>query len=283
MGSCRIVNPGILTTVQDLGRPGHNFYAIPGSGAMDRQAHHQANLMVGNDISFPTIECALRGPEIEFLDEATIALTGAGFNWKLNNSTVPRYKTLNVSKGDILKGGFAKDGLRAYLAISGKIITPVAHGSASSYAPLSFGLNEGKGLAKGSLIEWQHENKSVPEVTLLAPPTPTTISVNRGPEYVYLNKKIVNLWMGSEFSISSESNRMGARLNGPALSCDHRLGSSVPVLPGFIQLTPAGQMIVVLYDGQTTGGYPRIGYLNSVNLNKLNQLGFNQSFTFDFS
>jgi allophanate hydrolase subunit 2 len=124
-----IHDAGPLTTIQDLGRPGHLRVGIPESGPMDREAFVLANRLVGNADGAAGLECTLMGPRVEFTDERGVAVTGAEMPVALNGATVPRWRAFRVRPGDALKLGFAKSGVRAYLAVSGGIDTPAALGS----------------------------------------------------------------------------------------------------------------------------------------------------------
>jgi len=269
-----------MTTIQDLGRTGVNFYAIPASGVMDVSAAKMANLIAGNNPSDALIECSLVGPTILFNAPTTIALTGAHMKWQLNNLAVERNTSIEINSGDILKGAYATEGLRAYIAIRGRIKSDRHYDSCSSYSYAGLGYSQGAPLAKDHILEWLPSGNAPIHIALTIPTKKQKILIHPGPEYDLLSEASKKLLHSASFSVSSESNRMGARLVGPELLASSQLDHSVPTLPGFIQLLPSGQLIVLLKDGQTTGGYPRVAYITSEELDHFNQLPFNRSFMF---
>ena len=281
MGSCRIIKPGLLTTVQDLGRKGHRYHAIPQSGVMDRQSAILAHRLLANPPSLPLLECTVNGPTLEFLTPATLVITGAPMQWQLNGKVVPENLAFNVGPGDILKSGFARQGLRSYLAIKGRIESEFHFDSASTYAYAGLGHGHGRALQKGQMLSWTETNHKLRHQPALHELTKDTISLVKGPEYDYLTAQSKAALMEQPFIVTPQSNRMGARLATKSLlSSLKTLKNSVPILQGMIQLPPDGMPIVVLQDGQTTGGYPRIAYIPSSELDYFNQIAFNRPFYF---
>lgn len=280
MNSCKFLKPGILTTVQDSGRPGLAYYAIPSSGPMDRSAAQLANTLVGNETNAALIEFNLSGGTIHFNNAATIAVTGADMNWQLNGKALELNQTTSIEKDAILKGSYAKDGQRGYLAIKGHISGRKQLGSYSTYGYASLGYNNGKPILKDHILEWESSENETQLITLSKKIINDSISIYRGPEYDLLTGAARKILTKSKYSLSADSNRMGARLKGAKLEATRPLTESVAVLPGFIQLTPSGQPIVILQDGQTTGGYPRIAYIKEEQLGNFNQLKTHQEFTF---
>jgi allophanate hydrolase subunit 2 len=128
-----VINPGLFTTVQDLGRNGFQRYGVPVSGAMDQYAFTAANFLVKNDSNQACLEITMLGPELEFLNDAQIAITGASFSITLNGDDVACWRTLQVYSGDVLSFGSLKGGCRAYLAVRGGISVPILLGSRSTY------------------------------------------------------------------------------------------------------------------------------------------------------
>jgi biotin-dependent carboxylase-like uncharacterized protein len=259
------IRSGLLTTVQDLGRSGSRFYAIPSSGVMDGNAARIALLLLQEQMDAPVIECTSLAPAIRFHGPARIALTGADFHWTINDQPVALNAVLDIMDGDVLVGKHASDQLRGYLSVAGKWTGEPVYGSHSTYLNGKFGGYEGRILQKGDRIEWIYK-----EAQDLGVPV---IGVRKGPEFEWLSEKAKSILFNSPFTIGVESNRMGARLQGPILeSKSYQLVDSAPVLPGFIQLPPTGQPIVVLQDGQVTGGYPRIAYIPERYLGIFNQI-----------
>ena len=282
MGSGLIIKAGSLTLIQDLGRKGSAYYAIPCSGVMDKQAASIANTLVDNPIKAPVIECTLQGPTISFENAVSIAITGADMQWKINEERIALNIPHQLISGDILSSGYARGQLRAYIAIKGNIVSDFHFDSCASYTSAALGHNQGQPLSKGDYIRWTTPSKTIHSNPQLADlEIPQQININKGPEFHFLTKASSQALLQSEFKVGPDSNRMGARLIGKKIELSQILVDSVPVLPGFIQLPPNGQPIVVLQDGQTTGGYPRIAYLNSAELNSFNRLPIGQPFRFN--
>ncbi len=273
MPKLEIIKPGLMTSIQDLGRNDLAYFAIPKSGVMDVNAAKIALLLLNLDADSPLIECTSIGPHILFHDDGEIAITGADFNWTLNDKVVRPNVVFEIKKGDLLKSQVAKDGLRGYIAVKGKLNLEKVYDSFSTYTNAKIGGHEGRLLKKGDVLEW--ENEEVEKVNY------KTILIKPGPEFLSLSENAKQDFLSNIYKIGRDSNRMGIRLEGaPLKETIARLKNSVPVLPGFIQLPPSGLPIIVLQDGQTTGGYPRIAYVSQVYLSKLNQipLGGNMKF-----
>lgn len=284
MGELTVVKPGLQAQIQDQGRPGLAFYAIPKSGPLDGPSADLANVLLGNEQIASVIECHFVPPTLRFESTATICLTGAAMGWTINGRPVKRFRTIPVSSGSLLSGEAAKEGCRAYIGVRGFIETERTYGSAACCETAGFGGNHGRALKAGDRIRWSEAQPLVADVAV-------DIQTNHerklgfrlipGPEFEWLDQKSQRAVFESTFQVTASSNRMGARLAGPVLSSNGRvLDHSVPVLPGMIQLPPSGQPIVVLNDGQTTGGYPRIGYLPGSQLGAFCQCTIGENFSF---
>lgn len=282
MGELTVVKSGLQAQIQDRGRPGLAFYAIPKSGPLDGPSADLANVLLENDPTAPVIECHFVPPTLRFETAATICLTGATMNWMIDGQPVNRFRTLPVSAGSRLSGKVGEDGCRAYIGIRGFLETERTYGSAACCVTAGFGGNGGRTLSAGDRIQWNEIEPLAADVSLDAQTNRKRRSVFGlvlGPEFEWLDQESQHLLFESSFRITTSSNRMGARLSGPVLTTNGRaMAHSVPVLPGMIQLPPSGNPIVVLNDGQTTGGYPRIGYLPQSELNMFNQLRPNVKF-----
>jgi len=283
-GSLTFLKPGMLTMVQDHGRQGLAYCAIPRGGAMDSEAAELANAMLGNPPGAAVIECHFVAPSLRFDTAATICLTGANLKWRLDSEKINRNHTIEVPAESVLSGSVAKKGCRAYIGIAGQIQTTTSFGSASCYMPAIFGGNDGRPFAAGDKLFWNtlaEDSISLQLNIKSKSSADRPLDLTPGPEFDWLDNESQEALFASQFQITPSSDRMGARLNGPNLSTGGRtLSDSVPLLPGMIQLTPGGQCIVVLQDGQTTGGYPRIGYLNSQMIRQLNQTKNGHPFSF---
>ncbi|MFK7773568.1 MAG: biotin-dependent carboxyltransferase family protein [Saprospiraceae bacterium] len=273
MGSFEIIKAGMMTSIQDLGRKGLAYFAIPTSGVMDKNAAQVALLILNKKENCPLIECTSSAPEIKFSDAIRIVITGADFNWKLNNKPINRNSILSIKKNDILKGSFSKDGLRGYIALDGDLEIDQIYDSFSTYTNAKLGGYQGRLLQKGDVLRWKNSNFIFSKNKI--------IPIKKGPEFFLLSKKSIELLTTNIYRIGIDSNRMGIRLEGEKLGDSNvQLENSVPVLPGFIQLPPSGLPIIVLQDGQTTGGYPRIAYIQDQYLSALNQIPLGGEFQF---
>lgn len=276
MGSLEIIKAGMMTSIQDLGRKGLAYFAIPNSGVMDKNAAQIALLILKKNKNHPLIECTSSAPEIKFNSETRIVITGADFTWKLNNEPINRNSILSINKNDILKGSFSKDGLRGYIALDGDLEIEKIYDSYSTYTNAKLGGFQGRLLQKGDILKWKDSNFSFSKNKI--------IPIKKGPEFHFLTKKSIHLLTSSIYKIGVDSNRMGIRLVGEKLeSSSDQLDNSLPVLPGFIQLPPSGQPIIVLQDGQTTGGYPRIAYIQERYFPTLNQIPLGGEFQFQLT
>lgn len=284
MALIKFIKSGLLTTIQDSGRKGLAFYAIPNSGVMDSYAAQKANLLVGNPVNNPLLECHMQAPEIMFESGTNISITGADMLWTINGINCTMNQLIKIKSGDVLSGSVSSNGLRSYVAIKGKPNTQKSFGSYSSYPYANLGANQGKYIKKGDAFLWETNSKDSPDVKMdIKFRNHETfhheaINASRGPEYHLLDEQSKIKLISSSFTITSQSNRMGARLLGPNLNSNIKLVESRATLPGFIQLLPSGQLIVILQDGQTTGGYPRVAFLTKENLNMFNQMIFNKPF-----
>lgn len=277
MPKIKIIKPGLLTSIQDQGRIGYAYYAIPKSGYIQSSKAQSANLLVGNDLNGAVIECILVPPTIEFLDDNCIAITGDDFNFSLNENKVKYNKTIHVKKGDILKGATRKNTTVAYIAFQGRMKAQLHYGSQSTYSNAFLGGLNGNLLKKEDLIEIINstpQNLKRKIVESSHDPKSNEIIFYKGPEFDLLDKHSQISLFSTKYQISPSTNRMGARLIGQRISTTvKQLEYSVPVLPGFIQLPQSGQPIVILNDGQTTGGYPRIGYVQNSDIEKFVSIG----------
>lgn len=265
MNSLEVVKSGLMTSIQDLGRKGLAYYAIPHSGAMDVNAAKIALLLLNLAEDNPLIECTSIAPHIRFHASTQIALTGADFLWTINEEKVPLNTVLHLQKGDFLKGKFAKEGLRGYIAIDGKLQVDKVYGSYSTYINAQIGGFQGRLLKKGDFLQWHPASSSALNKCI--------IPIHKGPEFDYLSPDSQQALTSNPYKIGVDSNRMGIRLRGTKLEAKtYQLKHSLPVLSGFVQLPPSGLPIVILQDGQTSGGYPRIAYVREQDLGRLNQV-----------
>ena len=272
----KIIKPGLFTTVQDNGRYGFRNIGIPYSGFMDKQSAWTANLIVNNKIDESLIEITLKGPTLLFNDNYTISITGGDFSPLINDLPVKMYEPVNVKLGDKLKINDTKSGARCYLAISGGIDVKKLFGSKSFFNNIS----ESYQLKKGDEIKISNNlSSNVLKKTILKFKVSKLLNVFKGPEFNLLNSKSKKYLFKTKFTIRA-NNRMAYNLEE---KLPVRLKSIVssPVLPGSVQLTPSGKIVILHRDCQTSGGYPRILQLNKKSLNHLSQLKSNEKIKFN--
>lgn len=265
-----VVMAGIQTTVQDLGRTGVAHLGLPRSGALDRQALLLANRLLGNPDNTPVLEFALGQSSLRFHRDAWIALTGADFDARIDAKPVWCGWRSLIKAGQTLSLRGPKAGMRAYLAVDGGVQVPPFMGSASTDLSSGVGGLEGRSLKSGDRLELGTEKPLKHPVGAMQPSWDNLLRVLTGPQYPLLSD--TSTLTKAMWRVQPSSNRMGARLEGPALHLSKPLEmASQVVFPGVIQLPPSGQPIVLLNDAQTTGGYPIIATVIEADLWKLAQ------------
>ena len=263
----KVIQPGLFTTIQDGGRHGYRNIGIPTSGFMDKESAWAANNIVDNDTEESLIEITLKGPTLLFDNNYTISITGGDFNPLINDMPIKMYESINVKLGDTLKINNTKNGARCYLAISGGIDVKSIFGSKSFLSNIS----ESYYLRKGDEIRISdNSNNKILKKNKLKFKLNRSMEVFKGPEFDLLSIKVKNMLFKNKFTIRTNS-RMAYNLEEKVQIGIKSIISS-PVLPGSVQLTPSGKMIILHRDCQTTGGYPRILQLSRNSLNNLSQL-----------
>lgn len=272
----KFISKGLYTTIQDDGRFGYRNIGVPSSGYMDRESAQIANLIIDNPINNPLIEATLIGPTIKFEKSTFICITGSDFNPMLNESRISLYTPVEVNKGDILKLNNSSIGSRCYISIKGGIKVDKVLGSKSYYPQIS----DSSIIEKGDEFKFE-TNNSEPNYKLINQKFELNknLKVFKGPEFNSLNKGSINKIIDQEFSIGI-NNRMAFNLKEKIQAGTSSIISS-PVIPGTVQLTPSGQMIILHRDCQTTGGYPRILQLDEKSLNNLAQLRIGDKIKFE--
>lgn len=287
--SISIIKPGICSAVQDLGRTGYRSLGIGPGGVMDFFAASVANYLVGNDENTAVIEMHFPAATIAFQSDACISITGADFAAHINDIPVPLYQPLYITNGDLLSFKKNTTGARAYLAIGGGMTTDQWLGSYSTHVKVQAGGFKGRLLQKDDVIGLNavavtkcSKNFSIaPSVIESIYAKENLIRCITGPEYQLINTKSENIFSNTSFVISNQSDRMGYRLQGEMLSLKKSaelISSAVGF--GTIQLLPNGQLIVLMADHQTTGGYPRIAAVITADLPKLAQVRVNTAIKF---
>lgn len=281
-----VLKPGLMTTVQDLGRSGHRAIGVPVGGALDSFSLRAANALVGNPDDTPALEFTLTGPTIRLQNDAVIAVCGARFELQVDELALPMWRPLRLGAGTVLRIGRAQRGARGYLAFAGGLDLPrVLDGYGclpGSGLPGLAGraLQEGERLRLRSLSlagrSWPRADIGVRMARWWANPAPV-LELDQPAEVSLLPGRDSvadsDLLYDTAWRVSARSNRMGLRLEGPALTLPEPAPAiSEPVVPGTVQLPPEGGPILLMADAQTIGGYPRIGHVARADLPRLAQL-----------
>ncbi len=270
---------GFLTTIQDLGRTGFREFGVSTSGALDVFALRVANLLVGNDEGAAGLEITLGGLQLRFNDERLIAWCGGAFDVRVGSARLPAGHACWVSPGEQLKFGPPNTGCRAWLAISGGINVPLVLGSRSTDLRAHFGGLEGRALRDGDIVplgEFRRSQTAATEkIPLWSAPEPWSQTADsapvlqfvRGADWTRFNASTLQRFTNEVFASSPDSDRMGARLDGPELKRENDIDLiSEAVAPGTIQVPSSGMPILLLGDCQTIGGYPKLAHVITVDL-----------------
>ncbi len=272
--------PGLLTSVQDAGRPGHRRLGVSGAGSLDRPAHAAANRAVGNAPEAATLECTAAGPALEFLAPVRFAVTGADLGAVLERADlgawpVPAGAGVLARAGNVLRFTGRRSGCRAYVALQGGIDVPLVLGARATDLQSGFGGLAGRALRAGDQLGVGPLAGAVTPAESAASPyaTSATLRVVLGPQADYFAGSTVERFLDSRFRIGATSDRVGCRLEGEPLR--HQGPTEIlsdGMLSGSIQVPPDGQPIVMLHDGPTTGGYPKIATVITADLPLFAQL-----------
>lgn len=286
----RVLKPGLLTSVQDLGRYGYQKYGVIASGVMDQLAHRLANILVGNQDNEATLEITLLGPVIQFEKDALIAICGGDLSPTIDGIPIKMWRPIYIKKGALLSFGQAANGARSYLAVAGGLDIPDVMDSKSTYLRASIGGYQGRALRSGDLIpfdplrefsqqkleflcgkagselftemDWSVSSDLIP----LHRRDPS-IRVIRGRQFDLFSEESKTNIFKEAFLVTPQSDRMGYRLTGSFLQLKKPAEMvSEAVSFGTIQVPSEGNPIILLADRQTTGGYPKIGQIATVDL-----------------
>jgi len=279
-----VLSPGFLTTVQDEGRFGHRSIGMPIAGALDQYSYRVANLLVGNDRNAACLEITFLGPTLKVLGSAMIALTGGAFQATLNDKPLPQWQAVEVKENDMITVSEIATGFRGYLAVAGGFDVPMVMGSRSTYIRGKIGGFQGRPLQSGDKLEIGSPSKEpsqyvgklipmeyVPTYVINADNDIITLRVIMGPQDDYFSKKN---FLNSTYIITADSDRMGYRLEGERI--EHISKNHVQIISdgiplGAVQIPGDGMPIIMLADGQTTGGYPKIATVCTADLPLLAQ------------
>lgn len=283
-----IQKAGMLTTIQDLGRTGFKRFGINQNGVMDRAAARLINVLLGNDENEAVLEMHFPAGEILFEDDAVFATGGADFGGIIGENQVENWRVIGAQKGDVLRFTKKLHGNRGYLSVKGGFKLGKWRGSLSTNLAANIGGFNGRKLRKGDRIEidkvafendgaGQSISKSLIPIYSSFP----TVRVIAGAEFEFLTDVSQEAFLTEHFLVTNDSNRMGFRLKGGPLYPLHPIQlTSSAVTFGTIQLLPDRQLIVLMADHQTSGGYPRIANVIEMDLPLLAQLGPNDKVAF---
>jgi antagonist of KipI len=289
MAEARVIKPGMLTTVQDLGRWGFQSRGVPVAGPMDSYSHRLANALAGNAAGAATVEVTLAGPELEFDDERVVAVAGAEFEVMVDGHSVSTHKAFTVFAGSRMTFGTRLRGARAYVAIQGGIAVTPVFGSRATHLVSRLGGVEGRPLTAGDSLPLgdpgpakagHYVRRQMPHQRQM-PEGRARVRVLLGPQEDHFTDEARRVLETVPYRIGQNSDRMGFRLEGAPLT--HVRGADIisDATPmGALQVPASGMPILLMADRQTTGGYPKIATVITADLGVAGQLGPGDTISF---
>lgn len=279
----KVINPGLQCSFQDAGRPGYRHLGIPASGYMDSVSAEHANRTIGNPHGTVCLEFALIGPTLEFTDNCLISICGAYTNPILDNKKIKHNHPISVQKGQVLKVGRVLRGVYGYIGFKSELELRKSLNSYATLLTAKMGGFNGRILQKGDVIRHIPSNAiqaiadhpmKKPNRRSVFPPNDQIFEINmhKGPEYEYMEQSEFQ-FAEKKLVIDSRSNRFAIILSSGERSelTDYAMKSS-GIFPGVVQLNYGGEFMIIMNDGQTTGGYPRIGIIDQENLSVISQV-----------
>lgn len=295
----KVLQPGILATIQDLGRYGLQKFGVIVGGAMDSISLRIANLLVGNSEGEGALEVTLYGTTLLFESDELISITGGNLQPSVNGIEVPMWRPLLIRKGSVLKFNAAINGCRAYVSFSGGINVPKVMNSKSTYLRAEIGGFQGRKLKKGDVFKCDKRTElgeylfkqlkketaslswSVYYTTFVTFKKTQTVRVIRGSEYKHFNEESLKKFFTTPYTVTTHADRMGYRLEGEKIQLKEPFELlSEGVTFGTIQIPSNGQPIILMADRQTTGGYPKLGQVITADLPFLAQMQANDHIYF---
>ncbi|MGC1516868.1 MAG: biotin-dependent carboxyltransferase family protein [Maribacter sp.] len=252
----KILKAGFYTTVQDAGRFQYRNKGVPVSGVMDELTVFKLNSLLENELTSAVLEITMTGPTLVFEEETYMAIGGAEMSATLNNLPIQNYKVYQVEIGDILSFGRLEKGFRCYLGVKEGFKSKVVLGSRSYFKPIT---KENR-LRERDVIPYDYTKLFLPKISEIKVDSfleDTVLEVHKAPEFDRLIDRQLEEIFSKDFTVAHENNRMAYQLKETVTPHELSMITSA-TLPGTVQLTPAGKLIVLMKDGQTTGGYPRI-------------------------
>jgi biotin-dependent carboxylase-like uncharacterized protein len=288
MNSIVVENPGLLTTIQDFGRPGYGPLGISASGAADPVALNLGNLLVGNEPGAAALEMTLLGGSFVFGNNTVIALAGSHFAPTLSGRQLETWHSYRITAGEKLAAGTTEEGARCYLCVAGTLDVKPFLESSSTHLLSGLGGFEGRALRKGDVIPFRdvvatHLCERKLAVNILDRLRPRDVlRVTEGPQSDSFSAATTKLFYESAFRVTEDSNRLGLRLDGPVIPSSpakELITEGVPL--GAVQITPSGQPIILFVEQQTTGGYSKIANIIGADLFRIGQLRPRDSVRFE--
>lgn len=278
--SITILNPGLLTTVQDFGRIGYQQFGVPVSGVVDPRAMSIANILVDNPEDEAVLECTMLGPQIRFHAANAIAITGGDLGPTIDNQPIPNYAAIRVEAGQVLRFAGLRSGCRAYIAFAGGLDIAPVMGSRSTYMKAKIGGVEGRKLQKDDVIKFRKPNPDLRGLNIrhispeFVPRLEYKIRVVLGPQDDMFTEHGIETFLSESYIVTPEFDRMGCRLDGEIIEHKGESGDIISdgIAFGAIQVPTAGKPIIMLSDRQTTGGYTKIANVISADFRILAQL-----------
>lgn len=277
---------GFLTTLQDTGRQGFQQFGVSMGGAMDTQSAVLANMLIGNDETEAVLEITQSPHRFHFLQDSVVAFTGGGLQPQLNNQTIQLYQPVFIPANSFIELKQQLPGFRLYMAVAGGYKSDSFLNSHSTYLLVKAGGHHGRSLKKEDLLLMKESLTDVQKNLLTVLQSGATVQLNyniptfhttiiriiKGIEWNVMNDASKKAFTARGFKVNAQSNQMGYRLSGTTIQTEQSCEIiSSPVTQGTIQLTPSGELIVLMADGQTIGGYPRIGQVCAADIPVLAQ------------
>jgi len=278
MGVIQVQEPGLFTTVQDLGREGFGPFGVSASGAADAVSLRIGNRLVGNAEGAAGLEMTLLGGTFLFPEGAVVALAGSDFGASLDGKPLEMWTAFEARPGQTLRLGPTRSGARCYLCVRGGIEVKLFLGSASTHILSGLGGHEGRALRKGDVLNIGAAGVSTRGRSLTAQALKNlsprkALRVTPGPQSDWFPEPAQQIFYASTFRVAEESNRMGLRLEGaaiPAPASGEMISEGVAL--GAVQVPEGGLPIILFVEQQTTGGYPKIANVISADFHSLGQL-----------
>lgn len=281
MATFKVINPGVLTTIQDLGRYGYQKYGLAVSGSVDQYAHRMANIIIGNPENAAVLETTLVGLKLKTLKSTVIVITGGDLRPKVNGKPVEMWKSFKVNKDDLVTFSGCRNGLRSYISIAGGVDVPNILGSKSTDIIAEIGGINGRKCESGDLIKTDIQTglnkrltgRRLPASLIPDYPSHLDVRVILGPQEQAFKPSSIKKFFSSIYTVGKEIDSMACRLDGPKIK---HIGEadifSEGMFAGAIQVPRDGLPIVFLHGRRSIGGYTKIGGVISVDLPRLAQI-----------